>query len=219
MSIRRQSASFLLTLLILTALSPLQVHAVTFVVNSTAEDTTTLIGGITQTQPSTAWCGNTVVTAFTDTGSPFQTANKGLPYSNLGFANSINAGASFTDRGAAPGLTGFITIGPPSVACGSAANVDMVAPGFQSSTQDQAVMFWQSFNDGQSFGTPRVLLSEAPQVRILNLVETINPANPLIRNLTWMTTDESLKVCKTGTSTIVSTMFTTNGGIRPLWAG
>src|SRR5258708_13592223 len=74
--------------------------------------------GFTQSETSTARCGNNVVVGFNDSGSVFETpyfytgtggqAFSGAPY-------STNGGASFTDVGPinpAPGNGNFIAVGP-----------------------------------------------------------------------------------------------------------
>ena len=98
--------------------------------------------GYTQTDASTARCGQSVVVAFNDSGSILETVLSGsgglttFPnappgnggVSTTGYATSHNGGETFKDRGAVnPGPdTSTFLMGRPSVACSDASNFYMV---------------------------------------------------------------------------------------------
>jgi hypothetical protein len=98
--------------------------------------------GYTQTDASTARCGERVVVAFNDSGSILETLLSGsggvstFPnappgtggISATGYATSHNGGASFNDRGAVPPGPDVNTMlmGRPSVACSDSSNFYMV---------------------------------------------------------------------------------------------
>lgn len=98
-------------------------------VSSVSDNSTDLdlsgLAGFTQSETSTAWCGNNVVVGFNDSGSYLQTlvfGTGGLSFS--GVAVSSNRGASFKDLGAVPPGSNFNNFleGDPQVACTSASN-------------------------------------------------------------------------------------------------
>lgn len=70
------------------------------------EDKATFIGGFTQSETSTARCGNNVVSSFNDSGSFVKTRllspspSPSGSWANSGFSSSTDAGATFTDHGA-----------------------------------------------------------------------------------------------------------------------
>jgi len=58
------------------------------------------VAGFVQSETSTAWCGNTVVVAYNDTGSFFETfAIPGVGLSFNGYSRSIDGGRTFVDQG------------------------------------------------------------------------------------------------------------------------
>ena len=92
--------------------------------NSTDLDLSGL-AGFTQSETSTAWCGDSVVVGFNDSGSFLQTlvfGTGGISFSGAAF--STNRGAKFKDVGAMPpgaNVNNFLE-GDPQVACTSATN-------------------------------------------------------------------------------------------------
>src|SRR5436309_10324131 len=68
----RQAQSFLST-----AEDPQPDAFVTRVSNSTADFLFSMMGGFTQSETSTAWCGNNVVAGFNDSGSLLESVNFG----------------------------------------------------------------------------------------------------------------------------------------------
>ena len=92
--------------------------------NSTDLDLSGL-AGFTQSETSTAWCGNSVVVGFNDSGSFLQTlvfGTGGVSFS--GAAYSSDRGATFKDTGAMPPGADVVNFleGDPQVACTSPSN-------------------------------------------------------------------------------------------------
>src|SRR5712671_395201 len=80
--------------------------------------------GYTQNTTSSAWCGNTIVVGYEDSGAFFRTdpnAAFGVPLSFNGVSYSENAGKSFTDAGfLSPGtFSANVLLGDPVVTCSS----------------------------------------------------------------------------------------------------
>jgi hypothetical protein len=88
--------------------------------------------GYTQNTTSTAWCGNSVVVGYEDTGAFLRTDPKqvsGVPISQDGVSFSTNAGKTFTDLGFLnPGtFSANALIGDPAVTCTSPAHFQYVS--------------------------------------------------------------------------------------------
>ena len=80
--------------------------------------------GYTHTTTSSAWCGNSVVVGYEDTGAMYRTDPKnlvGVPISLDGISFSANAGSSFTDLGFLPPgkFSANALLGNPVVTCSS----------------------------------------------------------------------------------------------------
>lgn len=60
------------------------------------------VGGFTQSETATAWCGNVAMVAFNDSGSLLQAALSGGGLSYNGYSRSADRGATFTDLGFLP---------------------------------------------------------------------------------------------------------------------
>lgn len=77
--------------------------------------------GFTQSETSTAWCGNSVVIGFIDTGSEISSLIGNAGVTMLGVAQSSNRGGRFVNEGAppVPNSSQFI-LGDPSLACANA---------------------------------------------------------------------------------------------------
>lgn len=91
--------------------------------NSKQDFTLSVLGGFTQSETTTAWCGNTVVVGYNDSGSYLRTAGidpQGSASFN-GVATSFNEGASFKALdylNPGPNPVGFLG-GDPVVVCSS----------------------------------------------------------------------------------------------------
>ena len=110
--------------------------------------------GFTQSETSTAWCGNIVVVGYNDSGSLFETLVFGLGgLSFNGVARSIDRGRTFTDLlFLDPGpITNFLG-GDPVVACTSPTTF------YYSSLLSQpgasGISVSKSTNGGLTYGTP-----------------------------------------------------------------
>jgi len=143
-------------------------------------------GGFTQSETSTARCGNTVVVGFNDSGSVFET-----PYyytgtggeSFSGSSYSTNGGASFTDIGPVnPGTTTYNFLGgDPMVNCADA-NTFYFTQIFDfidsSSNPWAAVAINTSTNGGKSWGPPTAAIAKSGYYHLLDKPwSTIDPSN------------------------------------------
>src|SRR5579864_2930498 len=119
-------------------------------------------GGFTQSETSTARCGNSVVVGFNDSGSVFETpfyftGSGGQSFS--GSAYSANGGASFTDIGPVnpgPGLGNFLG-GDPVINCADASTFfysQIFDYTDASSTPWAAIALNTSTDGGKSWGDP-----------------------------------------------------------------
>jgi hypothetical protein len=143
-------------------------------------------GGFTQSETSTARCGDTVVVGFNDSGSVFET-----PYfftgtggeSFSGSAYSTNGGASFTDIGPInPGTnTGNFLGGDPMVLCTSPENfyfTQIFDYDDSSGNPWAAIAINTSTDGGQSWGDPVAAVSKSAFYHLLDKPwSTIDPSN------------------------------------------
>jgi hypothetical protein len=88
--------------------------------------------GYTQNTTSSAWCGNSVVVGYEDTGAFFRTdptLSSGVPISQDGVSFSTNAGKTFTDLGFLnPGtFSANALLGDPVVTCTSPTHFQYVS--------------------------------------------------------------------------------------------
>jgi hypothetical protein len=144
-------------------------------------------GGFTQSETSTARCGNSVVVGFNDSGSVFETpfffsGSGGQAFS--GYAYSSNGGASFTDGGPinpGPGLGNFLA-GDPGVNC-SDANTFYYSQIFaftdSSFNPFTAVAVNKSTDGGKTWGDPVAAIAKDGFSHSLDKPwSTIDPSNP-----------------------------------------
>jgi hypothetical protein len=145
------------------------------------------MGGFTQSESSTARCGNNVVVGFNDSGSIFQT-----PYfftgtggqSLSGFGYSSDGGATFTDGGPfdpGPGLGNF-AFGDPVVTCGNT-NTFYFTELFDYSDSNfnpfTAIGIHTSTDGGQTFGPPTPAVTKSGYTHSLDKPwSTVDPSNP-----------------------------------------
>jgi hypothetical protein len=91
--------------------------------NSASDGIFSVASGFTQSETSTAWCGDNVVAGFNDSGSVWESiflGTGGLSFN--GYARSTNAGASYADLGSlnpGPNPNSFL-LGDPVLGCASA---------------------------------------------------------------------------------------------------
>jgi hypothetical protein len=119
--------------------------------------------GFTQSQTSTAWCGQNVITMFNDTGSEARTMAAQSGITAVGFANSSNSGHAFAYRGAPPGGTNFdqTVLGSPTVACAEQSNFFYAAIWIDTLNNVTGVAFARSSDAGHTFATPIVAASKS----------------------------------------------------------
>lgn len=155
------------------------------------------LGGFTQSETSTAWCGNNVVVGFNDTGSLLETMSlPGIGVSFVGIARSANKGGSFTDQGflnPGPVTTDFL-VGDPVLGC-SDANTFYYASIFgRATTSDISVS--KSFDGGQTFGDP---ISAASKNKTTHFLDkpwmAIDPTSPGRMYVTYTDFDTSGGSC------------------------
>lgn len=128
----------------------------------------TRYSGFTTNETSTAWCGNNVVVGFNDSGSPFESGGASV----VGYSQSSNAGASFTDKGALPpfSASGPILLGDPAAACNGPKAFFLSSIWTNCQTIDpftgicvagtNGVSFSKSSDGGATFGDPSPVVSE-----------------------------------------------------------
>ena len=124
-----------------------------------------VVTGFTQSETSTAWCGDTVVVGFNDSGSLPESVffgRGGLSFN--GVARSTNRGKTFVDEGFLnPGLGSFdILVGDPVVGCTSGSTF-YYASLFETGTPRaplSAVSVSTSHDGGVTFADPVVAASK-----------------------------------------------------------
>jgi len=183
--------------IMLSALQPIPVS------RSTDDLVYSQIAGFTQSETSTAWCGNNIVVGFNDSGSFFESLVSGTGgLSFNGYARSINQGGTFTDlRFLNPGPNGFDFLGgDPVVACTSS-NVFYYASLFFTGTPAaprSAISVSKSINGGLAFSSPIVVVSKDAFTHFLDKEwMTVDPTNPSRVFVTYTDFDLSLTSCGT----------------------
>ena len=163
--------------------------------------------GFTQSETSTAWCGNTVLVGFNDSGSYWQsgfaTGFTGLSFN--GYALSTNKGMSYTDMGYLPSATTNpfnYLLGDPVVACGAGptfyyASLFSTVASFNPFTQLTAISVSKS-TGGASFGAPVIAAAKDAFTHFLDKDwMALNPAAPNQLAVTYTDFDNSGAVCGT----------------------
>jgi hypothetical protein len=171
-------------------LSPKQVSSPTIDVLSSR------FAGFTQSETSTAWCGNNVVIGFNDSGSYLETYFSLAGLSFNGVARSTNKGRSFTDLGflnPGPVVTDFLA-GDPVVAC-SDPNTFYYASLFdRGATSDISVS--KSIDGGAIFGNPISAVSKSIATHFLDKEWiAVDPTSPNRLFVTYTDFDLSGAVC------------------------
>ena len=144
------------------------------------------MGGFTQSETSTARCGNTVVVGFNDSGSIFETpfyftGTGGQSFS--GSAYSTNGGASFTDIGPVnPGPTIYNFLGGDPVINCADANTFFYSQIFDFDDSNLnpwvAIALNPSTDGGKSWGDPVAAVSKSAFGHLLDKPwSTVDPSN------------------------------------------
>ncbi len=131
-------------------------------VSNPAQDfTLSLLGGFTQSETSTAWCGNTVVVGYNDSGSYLRTSgiDPSAAASFNGVASSVSGGRSFRALdylNPGPNPTGFLG-GDPVVVCGAPSTFyysSLFSTTDPSGNPLSAISLSTSFSSGLSWSAP-----------------------------------------------------------------
>ncbi len=179
--------------------------------------------GFTQSETSTAWCGNNVVVGFNDSGSFFQSifATGGANLSFNGFARSTNQGTTtYSDKGFLPSATAnpfnFLE-GDPVLACTSASTfyyASLFLTVNAANAQFSAISVSKSTNGGSSFGAPLIAAAKDANTHFLDKDwMAVNPANPNQIAVTYTDFDVSGSVCATSERTAIELVASTDGGV------
>jgi hypothetical protein len=137
------------------------VASATQVSNPSSDFAFSVLTGFTQSETSTAWCGNNVVVGFNDSGSLPESINfgpGGLSFN--GIARSTDQGRSFQDLGFLnPGPNPFdLLAGDPVLGCANASTfyyASIFSTGSLSAPVS-AISVSRSLDDGLNFGSPVV---------------------------------------------------------------
>ena len=165
--------------------------------NLSADVSSSRLAGFTQSETSTAWCGNNVVIGFNDSGSFWETAllsGSGLSFN--GVARSTNKGGSFTDLGflnPGPVITDFLA-GDPVLGCSDANTFYYASIFVRATTSDISVS--KSFDGGQTFGDPVSAVSKASATHFLEKAWiVVDPTNLSRIYVTYTDFDDSGNLC------------------------
>ena len=160
-----------------------------------------VLTGFTQSETSTAWCGNNVMVGFNDSGSLPESlffGTGGLSFN--GVALSTDQGRSFQDLGflnPGPNLLDFL-LGDPVLGC-SSENTFYYASLFQTGSDSDpvsAISVSKSLNDGSGFGIPVVAASKDAFTHFLDKPwMATDPTNPNRIFVTYTDFDTSGAVC------------------------
>ena len=137
------------------------------------------LAGFVQSETSTAWCGNTVLVGYNDSGSYFETffLPRGLSFN--GYSRSTDGGATFTDLGylnPGPNFTGFLE-GDPVVTCTDANTFYQSSIFLVGTSTGESVS--KSTDGGQTFADPvAVVLKDGFTHFIDKPWMAVDPSNP-----------------------------------------
>lgn len=175
----------------------IEILAAKQVSNLSADVSSSLLAGFTQSETSTAWCGNNVVVGFNDSGSFLETTL--MPGSGLSFngvSRSTNKGGSFTDLGflnPGPVITDFLS-GDPVLGC-SDSNTFYYASLFERATTSD-ISVSGSFDGGQTFGSPVSAVSKNGTTHFLDKDWlAVDPTNLNRIYVTYTDFDDSGSLC------------------------
>jgi hypothetical protein len=160
-----------------------------------------VMAGFTQSETSTAWCGDDVVVGFNDSGSFFESLFFGTGgVSFNGYARSTNAGASYADLGflnPGPNPASFLG-GDPVLGCSSAetfhyASLFFTVEGINPIT---AISVSTSGDGGTTFGDPVIAAGKDAFTHFLDKPWfAVDPNSPTRLYVTYTDFDVSGSVC------------------------
>jgi hypothetical protein len=155
-------------------------------------------GGFTQSETTTAWCGDNVVVGFNDSGSFFETSS--LPrapmgQSFVGFARSTDKGVSFTDMGfLPPGPVDNFLAGDPVLRCTDPLTFYFASLLSRPGTSNISVS--KSTDGGATFGDPVSAVSKDASTHLLDKSwMDVDPTDPNQIYVTYTDVDFSGHVC------------------------
>jgi hypothetical protein len=171
---------------------------------------TSVVSGFTQSETSTAWCGDTVVVGFNDSGSIAESILLGPGgVSFNGVARSADQGTTFVDLGFLnPGRSSFdMLAGDPVVACTSEYTF-YYASLFQTGTPPaflSAIAVSSSGDGGVTFAATVVAVSKPANTHFLDKEWlAVDPTDPNRIFVTYTDFDVSLTLCgRTSTGAII----------------
>jgi hypothetical protein len=177
--------------------------------------------GFTQSETSTAWCGDSVVVGFNDSGSFLQTlvfGTGGLSFS--GAAVSTNRGATFKDVGAMPpgaNLNNFLE-GDPQVGCTSPSNfyyAQLFATSDSAGNPISSLALSTSNDGGASWSDPVAALNkDGFSHQIDKEWLSLDPSNPKRMYLSYTDFDFTFAnpACPNDARTAIEVVSSGNGG-------
>lgn len=187
---------------------------------------TSVMGGFTQSETSTAWCGNNVVVGYNDSGAFMRTAalNPQGASSFNGISVSANGGRTFRDLGFLNpgGNTANFLEGDPVVFC-SSANQFYYSSLLETATTDAqgnllpitAVSLSASFTGGVTWGSPVVAVGKDANTHFLDKPwSTYDPSNPLLIYVTYTDFDfsDTSATCPGDFRTAIEIVSSADGG-------
>src|SRR5262245_800803 len=182
--------------------------------------TRSIVAGFTQSETSTAWCGDTVVVGFNDSGSILETLPTPRGLSFNGVARSTNRARSFTDVGFLnPGPDVFSQLGgDPVVACSSPTRFQYssIFLVFSGPTPLSGMSVSTSTDGGATWGDPVLAVSKDINLHFLDKDwMAIDPSDPNRVYLTY--TDfgsfDSDSACPQDFPTSIELVRSTDGGL------
>lgn len=154
--------------------------------------------GFTQNGTSSAWCGSSIVVAFTDTGSEIKTLAANTGISMVGVSTSANRGGAFAYLGPPSPSADFsqMVAGDPLIACADPNTFYYSAVWADLLNNTAGVAFAKSTDGGRTFSAPVVVASKSASD---HLVATdwlaIDPNHPQRLYIAYADIDFSGFVC------------------------
>jgi len=169
--------------------------------NPAADALFSVMTGFTQSETSTAWCGDNVVVGFNDSGSFFESLSFGTGgISFNGYARSTNAGASYSDLGFLnPGSNPANFLGGDPVLGCSSADTFHYASIFlteESDTPISAISVSTSLDGGATFADPVIAAGKDAFTHFLDKPWfAVDPNSPNRLYVTYTDFDFSGSLC------------------------
>ncbi len=187
---------------------------------------TSVVEGFTQSETSTAWCGNSVVVGYNDSGAYLRTAavNPSAAWSLNGISASANGGRTFKDFGFLnPGKNPLNVLeGDPVVFCSSASQFyysslleTAVADSRGNLQAITAVSLSSSANGGATWGDPVIAVGKDGFTHFLDKPwSTHDPGNPQLIYVTYTDFDNSAisPACPNDSRTAIEIVSSADGG-------